>query len=93
MTYFTPDICYHHIKISRNYNKIFDIFGADHSSYVNRIRSSLISLGYSGNSLVAIIMQMVKLTKDGEEFKMSKRSGNSLTLRDLIKAIGVDSAR
>ncbi|MEG0991647.1 MAG: arginine--tRNA ligase [Malacoplasma sp.] len=93
MTYFTPDICYHHIKISRNYNKIFDIFGADHSSYVNRVRSSLISLGYSGNSLVAIIMQMVKLTKDGEEFKMSKRSGNSLTLRDLIKAIGVDSAR
>lgn len=93
MTYFTPDICYHDIKISRGYDKIIDIFGADHSSYVNRIRSSIISLGFSGSSLVGIIMQMVKLTKNGEEFKMSKRSGNSLTLRDLVAAIGVDSAR
>lgn len=93
MTYFTPDICYHDIKISRGYDKIFDILGADHSSYVNRIRSAIVSLGFSRSSLVGIIMQMVKLTKDGEEFKMSKRSGNSLTLRDLVATIGVDSAR
>lgn len=93
LTYFTPDICYHNIKLSRGYNKIFDVLGADHTSYVNRLKSSIKSLGFKGDPLNGIIMQMVKLTKDGEEFKMSKRSGNSLTLKDLVKAIGVDSAR
>ena len=92
-TYFMPDIAYHDIKLSRGYNKIFNIFGADHGTYVSSIKSAIKCLGHNSEKLDVIIMQMVKLSKNGEEFKMSKRSGNSLTLRDLIKAIGVDAAR
>ncbi|MGL5246524.1 MAG: arginine--tRNA ligase [Mycoplasmoidaceae bacterium] len=93
VTYFMPDICYHYEKLKRkNYDKIFDILGADHGSYVVRIGAACNCLGYK-DKLNGIIMQMVKLTKDGEPFKMSKRSGQSLTLNDLIESIGVDSAR
>ncbi|MGL4616616.1 MAG: arginine--tRNA ligase, partial [Mycoplasmoidaceae bacterium] len=93
VTYFMPDICYHYEKLKRKkYDKIFDILGADHGSYVVRISAACNCLGYK-DKLNAIIMQMVKLTKDGEPFKMSKRSGQSLTLNDLIESIGVDSAR
>lgn len=92
-TYFLPDICYHYEKLKRkNYDKIFDILGADHGSYVVRIAAACSCLGYK-DKLNGVIMQMVKLTKDGEPFKMSKRSGQSLTLNDLIESIGVDSAR
>lgn len=94
-TYFMPDIAYHNIKVSRKKGttKIFNIWGADHASYVERMTIALQCLGYKRNIMHVIVMQMVKLTKDGQEFKMSKRSGNSLTLRDLIDAIGVESAR
>lgn len=94
-TYFMPDIAYHNIKASRlkGTTKIFNIWGADHASYVDRVTIALQCLGYKRDIMHVIVMQMVKLTKDGQEFKMSKRSGNSLTLRDLIEAIGVDSAR
>lgn len=94
-TYFLPDIAYHNIKILRhkNISKIINIWGADHKSYVDRMTIAIECLGYKKDIIETIIMQMVRLTKDGQEFKMSKRSGNSLTLRDLITAIGVDSAR
>lgn len=94
-TYFMPDIAFHNIKLSRNkkITKIFNIWGADHGSYVERMTIALRCLGYKEDVMHVIVMQMVKLLKNGEEFKMSKRSGNSLTLRDLIDAIGVESAR
>lgn len=94
-TYFTPDIAYHFEKITRNpsVKKIFNIWGADHKSYVDRMSIALQCLGFPKDIMHVIIMQMVRLTKNGEEFKMSKRSGNSLTLKDLINAIGKDSSR
>ena len=94
-TYFMPDIAYHFKKITRNpsVKKIFNIWGADHKSYVDRMTIALQCLGFPKDIMHVIIMQMVRLTKNGEEFKMSKRSGNSLTLKDLLEAIGKDGAR
>lgn len=93
LTYFMPDIAYHNIKMSRGYTKIFNIFGADHNTYVTSMKAAIGCLGHNPNKLHVLIMQMVKLTKDGQEFKMSKRTGQSLTLRDLINTMGVDGAR
>lgn len=93
LTYFMPDIAYHNIKLSRGYTKIFNIFGADHNTYVTSMKAAIGCLGHNPNKLHVLIMQMVKLTKDGQEFKMSKRTGQSLTLRDLISTMGVDGAR
>ena len=93
LTYFTPDIAYHDIKIHRKkYTKALDILGADHASYQDRLKASIHSLGRK-DVLEVVIMQMVKLVKDGKEFKMSKRTGNALTLNDLMETIGVDCAR
>ena len=92
-TYFLPDIAYHNIKLSRGYDKIFNIWGADHTSYADRMNIAMKILGHNQDKLVTLIMQMVRLVKDGKEFKMSKRSGNSLTLDDLVKAIGKEPAR
>lgn len=93
LTYFMPDIAYHNIKLSRGYTKIFNIFGADHNTYVTSMKAAIGCLGHNPDKLHVLIMQMVKLTKDGQEFKMSKRTGQSLTLRDLINTMGVDGAR
>ena len=93
MTYFTPDIAYHNIKMSRGYDKCFNIWGADHTSYADRIKIAMRIFGYKDDMLNILIMQMVKLIKDGAEFKMSKRSGKSLTLMNLVKTIGKDAAR
>ncbi len=93
MTYFTPDIAYHNIKMSRGYDKCFDIWGADHTSYADRIKIAMRIFGYKDDMLNILIIQMVKLIKDGAEFKMSKRSGKSLTLMNLVKTIGKDAAR
>lgn len=92
-TYFTPDIAYHNQKLSRGYDKIFNIWGADHKSYVDRMSIAIQMLGYKKEQLHVCIMQLVQLTKNGEEFKMSKRSGNSFTTIDLINLIGKDAAR
>ncbi len=92
-TYFTPDIAYHKIKLSRGYDKIFNIWGADHKSYADRMRIAVQLLGFKPEQIQVLIMQMVRLVKDGKEFKMSKRTGNSLTLADLVEAIGKDAAR
>lgn len=92
-TYFLPDIAYHNIKLSRGYNKVFNIWGSDHKSYADRMNIAIQLLGYKKEQLTTLIMQMVRLTKDGKEFKMSKRTGNSLTLEDLINTIGKEPAR
>lgn len=94
-TYFMPDIAYHDIKLTRDggVDKVVNIWGADHRSYVDRMSVALQCLGFNKDVFNVVCMQMVKLVKDGAEFKLSKRSGNSLTTADLVQAIGKDAAR
>lgn len=92
-TYLTPDIAYHIDKINRGYDKIIDVLGADHHGYINRLKSSLSILGKDSNILDIKILQMVRLIKDGEELKLSKRTGKTITLMDLINEIGVNATR
>lgn len=94
-TYFLPDIYYHYWKLQRDkrIKKLVHVWGTDHYSYLTRVRCSLKCLGYPADEIFDVIfMQMVKLIKDGQEFKMSKRTGQSLTLSDLVEAIGKDSS-
>ncbi|CAM3389584.1 arginine--tRNA ligase [Nosocomiicoccus ampullae] len=92
-TYFMPDIAYHYDKLDRGYDLLIDLFGADHHGYINRLKASIGALGEDPEKLQIEIMQMVRLIKDGEEVKMSKRTGNAVTLRELMDLIGVDAAR
>lgn len=92
-TYFLPDIAYHSVKFSRGYNKMFNIWGSDHKSYADRMKIAMQLLGYKKDQLEILIMQMVKLVKNGQEYKMSKRSGDSFTTKDLVDLIGKDAAR
>ena len=94
-TYFMPDIAYHDIKLNRppKPNKLINVWGADHYSYITRMKIALKSLGYSDDVMEVISMQMVRLMKNGSEFKMSKRSGQSLTLKDLVNTLGKDVSR
>lgn len=94
-TYFLPDIVYHDWKLQRDPKiiKLIHVWGSDHYSYLIRVRAALKCLGYDADKIFDVIfMQMVRLIKDNAEFKMSKRSGQSLTMSDLIDAIGVDNA-
>lgn len=92
-TYFMPDICYHYNKMSRGYDICVDMLGADHFGYINRMRSALEIGGYSSDRLAMEIYQIVKVFKDGEEVKMSKRTGKAITHRELVSEIGVDAVR
>ena len=92
-TYFTPDIAYHIDKINRGYDRIIDVLGADHHGYINRLKAALTILGKDSNILDIKILQMVRLIKDGEEMKLSKRTGKTITLMDLIDEIGVNATR
>jgi len=92
-TYLTPDIAYHLDKFNRNHEYLIDILGADHHGYVPRLKAAIGALGYKPDNLDVIIVQMVRLIKDGEEFKLSKRSGKAIALRDIIEEAGVDATR
>ncbi len=92
-TYFLPDIVYHLDKLSRNADFLIDILGADHHGYINRIKSALMMNGYSKDALEVELIQMVRLIKNGEEVKMSKRLGNAIKMRDLVNTVGVDACR
>ncbi|NLB11200.1 arginine--tRNA ligase [bacterium] len=92
-TYLAPDIAYHAYKIERGYSKLVDLFGADHHGYVARIKAALQALGNDSDCLEVDLVQMVRLLKDGTEVKMSKRTGNVITLSELIEDIGVDPLR
>lgn len=91
--YFAPDIAYHDLKLSRGYNKIFDILGADHKSYANQMTIAIQLLNFEKKQLHVCIMQMVQLLKNGKEFKMSKRFGNSFNARDIYTLFGKDTIR
>ena len=92
-TYLTPDIAYHLDKFNRDHEYLIDILGADHHGYVPRLKAAIQALGYKPDNLDVIIVQMVRLIKDGEEFKLSKRSGKAIALRDIIEEAGVDATR
>ena len=92
-TYFMPDIVYHVNKLSRGFDKLIDVLGADHHGYINRMKSALMMHGYESDVLDIELIQMVRMMKDGEEFKLSKRTGNGYTLRELVEDAGVDAAR
>ena len=92
-TYFMPDIVYHVNKLSRGFDQLIDVLGADHHGYINRMKSALMMHGYSQDALEVELIQMVRMMKDGKEFKLSKRTGNGYTLRELCLDAGVDAAR
>ena len=92
-TYFTPDIAYHLDKIDRGYDKLIDVLGADHHGYVSRLKASIKALGYDDNKLTVKLLQLVRLIRNGEEVKMSKRTGKTVTITELIDEVGVDAAR
>lgn len=92
-TYFLPDIVYHLNKLSRGYDKLIDVLGADHHGYINRMKSALMMHGYDKDVLDITLIQMVRFIKDGVEKKASKRSGDAYTLKELIEDVGKDAAR
>ena len=92
-TYLMPDIAYHLIKLSRGYDNLVDVLGADHHGYINRMKSALMMQGYAKDTLEVELVQVVRLIKDGQEVKMSKRTGAGVTLRELCEEVGVDAVR
>jgi arginyl-tRNA synthetase len=92
-TYFAPDIAYHFDKIERGYDLLIDVFGADHGGYVKRMKAAVSALSDGRVPLEIRLTQLVKLTKGGEPFKMSKRAGTFVTLRDVIDEVGPDVTR
>ena len=93
LTYFVPDIAYHIDKHERGFDRAIDLWGADHHGYVPRMRGAMLALGYGPDFFEAEIVQLVKVVRGGEEVRMSKRSGEFVTLRDLVEWAGVDAAR
>lgn len=93
-TYIVPDIAYHYNKlVTRGYDKAIDVLGADHHGYVPRMKAALTALGIDASRLDAVIMQMVRLVRDGETIKLSKRSGKAITLNTLLEEVPIDAAR
>ena len=93
LAYMTPDIANHVHKVERGYPVLVDLWGADHHSYVTRMQAALKALGYPEGTLTVDLIQMVRMVEDGKEVKMSKRTGNAITIRELCEDIGVDAAR
>jgi arginyl-tRNA synthetase len=92
-TYFAPDIAYHFDKVQRNFDALIDIFGADHAGYVKRMKAAVSALSQGRVPLDIKLIQLVKLYKNGEPFKMSKRAGTFVTLRDVVEQAGADVTR
>lgn len=92
-TYLTPDIAYHKNKLDRGFDKIINVWGADHHGYIPRMKAAIQALGYSKDKLDVLIIQMVNVLEDGEIIKMSKRTGKAVALRELMEDVGVDAVR
>lgn len=91
-TYLVPDIAYHNDKLNRA-DYLIDFLGADHHGYINRLKASVQALGRDSDAIEVDIIQMVRIVEDGVEVKMSKRTGNAITIRELCEEVGVDSVR
>ena len=92
-TYFLPDIAYHNNKLSRGYDHLIDVLGADHHGYVDRLKAAVSMLGADSDMIDVELLQMVRVLEDGQEVKMSKRSGKAITLVDLMDDVGTDALR
>ncbi|HPA99077.1 MAG TPA: arginine--tRNA ligase [Bacilli bacterium] len=92
-TYLVPDIAYHRNKLNRGYTHLVNVFGTDHHGYVPRLKAAIEMIGGNSNLLDVELLQMVRVLEDGQEIKMSKRSGKAITLRDLIDDVGSDALR
>jgi arginyl-tRNA synthetase len=92
-TYLTPDIAYHKDKFDRGFEKLINIWGADHHGYIPRMKAAVEALGYGAENLEVEVIQLVHLFKNGEKMKMSKRTGKAVTMRDLIEEVGLDGVR
>lgn len=92
-TYLLPDIAYHINKFNRGYQNLIDVLGSDHHGYINRLKASLEILGKDKDMLDIKILQMVRLIQDGKELKLSKRTGKTITLIDLINEVGINATR
>ena len=92
-TYLLPDIAYHLDKLNRGYSKLIDVLGSDHHGYINRLKSSIEMMGNDPSKLDVRILQMVRLLRNGEEVKLSKRTGKTITLNELIEEVGVNASR
>ena len=92
-TYFLPDIAYHANKLSRGFDHLIDVLGADHHGYVDRLKAAVTMIGGNADLIDVELLQMVRVMEDGVEVKMSKRSGKAITLIDLIDEVGSDALR
>ncbi len=92
-TYFAPDVAYHFDKIERGYDELIDVFGADHSGYVKRMKAAVTALSNGSINLDIKLCQLVRLFKNGSPYKMSKRAGNFVTLSDMVNEVGKDVVR
>lgn len=92
-TYLTPDIAYHKDKLERGFDKIINVWGADHHGYVNRMSAAIQALGYPAEKFGVNIVQMVNVIENGKIVRMSKRTGKAITLRELVEDVGVDAVR
>ena len=92
-TYFAADIAYHQNKFQRGFGRVINLWGADHHGYIARVKAAMKALGYDPDRLEILILQMVALYRNGELVKMSKRTGKSVTLNELIEEVGTDAAR
>ena len=92
-TYFVPDIGYHITKFQRGFEKLIDVLGPDHHGYISRLKASIEALKYDSSKLNVVILQQVNLFEEGEQVKMSKRSGKFITMDELIDDVGKDAAR
>src|SRR5699024_4573877 len=93
-TYFAADIAYHYNKLAtRGFDKAIDVWGADHHGHVARMKGAMDAIGLDGSRLDVVLMQMVNLMQNGQPVRMSKRTGNAITLTDLLEEVPIDSAR
>ena len=92
-TYLAADIAYHKNKFDRNFGTMINIWGADHHGYICRVKAAMSALGFDADKLKILLLQMVSLYRGGELVKMSKRTGESITLRELMEEVGTDAAR
>lgn len=92
-TYLTPDIAYHKNKFDRGFDKLINVWGGDHHGYIARMEAAIQALGYSKDKFAVKVIQMVSILEQGETLRMSKRSGNAVSLRELMDEVGVDAVR
>lgn len=92
-TYFASDIAYHDDKLTRGFGHLINVWGADHGGYIQRVKAGIAALGWEGDPLEVRLVQMVSLLKGGEPFKIGKRTGNAIWLRDVLDAAGSDPTR